>query len=149
MTLLFPRRVHAGPSESQKAVGAVPLLLELTGSPLPDTTLAAAHCLLKLTHLHASDAAAVLAVPGHLALLCALLDPEAAAERAAAGEGPGFNADLAPLLLLAAAAAAEAQPGLLREEGGVLRSAVGACLAAARDPGLARRWGKLLRAGAG
>ncbi|KAL4419367.1 hypothetical protein ABPG75_005869, partial [Micractinium tetrahymenae] len=137
-----------GPSESQKAVGALPLLLELAGALHPDTALAAAHCLLKLVHLHAGDAAAVLAVPDSLALLGPLLDPAAAAERAAVGEGPGFNADLAPLLLLALAAAAEARPGLLQEQGGALRSAVGACLEAVRDPGLARRWGKLLRAGA-
>lgn len=127
----------------------MPLLLELAGAPLPDTALAAAHCLLKLVHLHTGETAAVLAVPEHLALLCMLLDPAAAAERAAAGEGPGFNTDLAPLLLLALAAAAEARPGLLREQGGMLRPAVGACLEAVRDPGLTRRWGKLLRAGAG
>lgn len=130
-------------------MGAVPLLLQLAGAPPPDTELAAAHCLLKLVHLHPGDTAAVLAGPGHASMMVPLLDPAAARARAAAGEGPGFNVDLAPLLLLALATAAEARPELLKEQDGALRSAVAACLEAVRDPGLARRWGRLLRAGAG
>jgi len=145
----------AGPQESQKAVGALPLLLELAGCPLPEAALAAAHCLLKLALLHPVDAASVLATPECVGLLTTLLDPAAAAAAAAEHQalgsgsngGGGFHPELAPLVLLALAAAVEARPALLQDHGSQLRPALAACLEAVPDPGLKRRWAKLLCGG--
>ncbi|PRW59606.1 kinase [Chlorella sorokiniana] len=157
-----------GPSESQKVIAALHLLLELAGSLDPDTALAAAHCLLKAAHLHPADAAAVMAAPESMALVVGLLDQAAAVSSGAASGGergqqpqhgqpppePGeggeqpppltFHPDCAPLLLLVLAAVVEARPELLHHYGASLRPAVAACLAAVGDPGLKRRWAGLL-----
>lgn len=169
---------HAGPSESQKVIASLHVLLELAAGPDPDAALSAAHCLLKAAHLHPGDAAAVLATGDNVALLIELMGPRGAAGSGAAaaaaggaggGSGGGggeqqegwpqqqqpppqlaaFQADLAPLLLLVLAAVVEARPGLLREHGAALRPAVTACLQAVGDAGLKRRWARLLAAQGG
>ncbi|EFN50874.1 hypothetical protein CHLNCDRAFT_141669 [Chlorella variabilis] len=167
-----------GPSESQKVIASLHVLLELAAGPDPDAALSAAHCLLKAAHLHPGDAAAVLATGDNVALLIELMGPRGAAGSGAAaaaaggaggGSGGGggeqqegwpqqqqpppqlaaFQADLAPLLLLVLAAVVEARPGLLREHGAALRPAVTACLQAVGDAGLKRRWARLLAAQGG
>lgn len=143
----------------------MPLLLELASSAEPETALAAAHSLLKVSHLHAAAAAAELASPDTAALLVSLLEagatapPQGSAERRSPERRqrpqadsqqvqhparPTFPTDIAPLLLLATAAVVEARPDLLRQHGAALRPAVAACLAAVGDPGLKRRWAGLL-----
>lgn len=137
--------VPSGPSESQKAVGALPLLLELAGGAESEVAVAAAHGALKLLHLHPGDTAGVLGSRECASLMVPLLDPAAAAAQQVSIGGPGWNADVAPLMLLVLAGAAEARPALLRDHGDVLRPAVSACLEAIGDPGLRRRWAPLLR----
>lgn len=141
--------LSAGQEQSIKALSTVHLLLELASSPDGEVALAAAHCLLKVTHLHPAQAAAVLAEEANVQLLAGLLaqqcsDPCGDARRPTERQASACYADLAPLLLLLLAAAAEAQPALLHERGDVLRPVVFACLAAVGDPGLKRRWAHLL-----
>ena len=162
----------AGPSESQKVIAALHLLLELAAGPEADTALAAAHCLLRAAHLHPADAAAVLATADNVALLVSLLGPAAPCpvsqqlvgqrqqggqqhqgqQQQQQGQNPqqphGVNAELAPLLLLVLAAVVEARPELLQDYGGSLRPAVASCLDAVGDAGLRRRWVVLLAAAA-
>lgn len=125
------------------------LLLELASSPDGEVALAAAHCLLKAAHLHPAQAASVLAEEANIELLACLMAPQRKdasndAGRRTEQQATTCHADLAPLLLLMLAAAAEAQPALLHEQGTALRPVVHACLAAVGDPGLKRRWARLL-----
>ena len=159
-----PAAPSAGPSESQKVIAALHLLLELAAGPEADTALAAAHCLLRAAHLHPADAAAVLATADNVALLVSLLGPAAPCtvsqqlvgqrqqqleqQQGQLEQGQqqqhGVNAELAPLLLLVLSAVVEARPELLRDYGGSLRPAVTSCLDAVGDAGLRRRWVALL-----
>ena len=147
----------ADAAESQQAVAALPLFLDIaTQQPVDsDVALAAAHCLLKAAHLHPGDAAAVLlATPDAALQLACLLDPAGGAA-VAAGQLPlpheqqlqreALHTDVAPLLLVVLASLVERRPQLLAAAG-VLRPALQACLAAVGDPGLARRWSALLAA---
>jgi hypothetical protein len=166
---VLPAPAAAGPSESQKVIAALHLLLELAAGPEADTALAAAHCLLRAAHLHPADAAAVLATADNVALLVSLLGPAAPCtvsqqlvgqrqqqleqqqgqfEQGQQQQPHGVNAELAPLLLLVLAAVVEARPELLRDYGGSLRPAVTSCLDAVGDAGLRRRWVALLAAAA-
>ncbi|PSC68021.1 serine threonine-kinase ULK4 isoform B [Micractinium conductrix] len=84
-----------GPSESQKAVGALPLLLELAGGAESEVAVAAAHGALKLLHLHPGDTAE--ARPALLRDHGDVLRPAVSACLEAIGD-PGLRRRWAPLL---------------------------------------------------